>query len=332
MLGMVTTPNHLLDCWQSQGLKQLGEPNRDPDKVKTGGCWEPTAVSWMLETVEAGGCCCLDDSVDSLKASAAEPGVHWDTTWDEPVTWGREPNQVEEDEIAREWSWGEGQVDRGRHEDDWMSDRDRATSNWPANDVPGQLSPNKGKPHDPCIHNIYRVETSGLIDWLYQSFPAHQHQKGHTVPKQLSPLDDGDDITESTSKKCYGSTVRELHCLRTTLWEHLLSGQVWTKCPTRPDTQGVPQGGCSLQPWGHLDQGCRSQRHNLIARHYWLRNRCWKHWEWGSWLRMFLQRLALEQRWSWETEYSVQEPLRRLIGLVLTLPSHIPLTHLGSVS
>ncbi len=24
---------------------------------------------------------------------------------------------------------------------------------------------------------------------------AHQHQKGHTVPKQVSPLDDDDDIS-----------------------------------------------------------------------------------------------------------------------------------------
>ncbi len=40
---------------------------------------------------------------------------------------------------------------------------------------------------------------------------AHQHQKGHTVPKQVSPLDDDDDITESTRKKeCYGSTVSHL--------------------------------------------------------------------------------------------------------------------------
>ncbi len=39
-----------------------------------------------------------------------------------------------------------------------------------------------------------------FIDWLYQSFTAHQHQKGYTVPKQASPLDDDDDITESTKK------------------------------------------------------------------------------------------------------------------------------------
>ncbi len=53
-------------------------------------------------------------------------------------------------------------------------------------------------------------EPEKQINWLYQSFTAHQHQKGHTVPKQVSPLDDDDDITESTRKKCYGSTIWEL--------------------------------------------------------------------------------------------------------------------------
>ncbi len=43
-----------------------------------------------------------------------------------------------------------------------------------------------------------RVST---INQLYQSFTAHQHPKGHTVPKQVSPLDDDYDITESTRKK-----------------------------------------------------------------------------------------------------------------------------------
>ncbi len=50
-----------------------------------------------------------------------------------------------------------------------------------------------------------------LIDWLYQSLTAHQHQKGHTVPKQV----------ESTRKECYSSTVWELHCLRTALCESI---------------------------------------------------------------------------------------------------------------
>ncbi len=49
---------------------------------------------------------------------------------------------------------------------------------------------------------------------------AHQHQKGHTVPKQVSPLDDDDDITESTRKKSVmvlqseNCTAQELHCVR----------------------------------------------------------------------------------------------------------------------
>ena len=54
--------------------------------------------------------------------------------------------------------------------------------------------------------DLYLVNTSHRtrsawksIDWLYQSFIAHQHQKGHTLPKQVSPLGD-DDITESTRK------------------------------------------------------------------------------------------------------------------------------------
>ncbi len=44
------------------------------------------------------------------------------------------------------------------------------------------------------------------------------------MPKQVRPLDDDDDdITESTRKKCYGSTVSELHCLclRTALCESI---------------------------------------------------------------------------------------------------------------
>ncbi len=44
------------------------------------------------------------------------------------------------------------------------------------------------------------LELISEIDWLYQTFTAHQHQKGHTVPKQVRPLDD-DDVTESTRKK-----------------------------------------------------------------------------------------------------------------------------------
>ncbi len=60
--------------------------------------------------------------------------------------------------------------------------------------------------------------------WLINYIKVSQHIntkiKGHTVPKQVSPLDD--DITESTrKKKCYGSTVWGLHCLRTALCESI---------------------------------------------------------------------------------------------------------------
>ncbi len=53
---------------------------------------------------------------------------------------------------------------------------------------------------------------TGAIDWLYQSFTAHLHQKGHTVPKQVSPLDDDDDITEPTRKK--NVVVLQAHILK----------------------------------------------------------------------------------------------------------------------
>ncbi len=58
----------------------------------------------------------------------------------------------------------------------------------------------------------------------YQSLTAHQHQKGHTMPKQV--------ITFQRQFK----SLQFKHC---TVWEHSLSGQVWTKCPTRPDTQAT---------------------------------------------------------------------------------------------
>ncbi len=96
-----------------------------------------------------------------------------------------------------------------------------------------------------------------LIDWLYKRFTAHQHQKGHTVPKQVSPLDDDDDITESTRKtRLWFYSLRTALSKNCTVWEHSLSGQVWTKCPTRPDTQGAPQGGCSLHPCIDIIIGC----------------------------------------------------------------------------
>ncbi len=83
---------------------------------------------------------------------------------------------------------------------------------------------------------------------MYQSFTAHQHHKGHTVPKQVSPIDD--DIPEPTRKKPWFYSLKTALSKNCNVWEHSLSGQVWTKCLTRPDTQGAPRGGCSLQIMG----------------------------------------------------------------------------------
>ncbi len=66
-----------------------------------------------------------------------------------------------------------------------------------------------------------------LIDWLYQSFTAHQHQKVHTLPKQVSPLDDDDDddddITESTRKKMlWFYSLRTALSKNSTVWGPLV--------------------------------------------------------------------------------------------------------------
>ncbi len=61
----------------------------------------------------------------------------------------------------------------------------------------------------------------------------------------------------STPKGSYSAKTGDNDCnvnsrhysLSTALCEsNSLSGQVWTKCPTRPGTQGAPQGGCSHGP------------------------------------------------------------------------------------
>ncbi len=61
----------------------------------------------------------------------------------------------------------------------------------------------------------------------------------------------------STPKGSYSAKTGDNDCnvnssrysLRNALCEsNSLSGQVWTKCPTTPDTQGAPLGGCSHAP------------------------------------------------------------------------------------
>ena len=85
-----------------------------------------------------------------------------------------------------------------------------------------------------CIHWILwclgKTAICVSVSQCYQSLTAHQHQKVHTVPKQVIMI---------------ATSIQSKHC---TVWEHSLSGQVWTKCPTRPDTQAAPRGGCSHAP------------------------------------------------------------------------------------
>ncbi len=58
---------------------------------------------------------------------------------------------------------------------------------------------------------------------------------GTSTPKGSYSAKTGDNDCNVNSRNC-------------TVWEHSLSGQVWTKCPTRPDTHGAPQGGCVQAP------------------------------------------------------------------------------------
>ncbi len=94
------------------------------------------------------------------------------------------------------------------------------------------------KVHDvfilPCSPIWSSLKWNGMLKhWWYHSLTAHQHQKGHTVPKPVIMI--AKSIQTLQSKNC-------------TVWEHSLSGQVWAKCPTRPDTRGAPRGGCSHAP------------------------------------------------------------------------------------
>ncbi len=62
---------------------------------------------------------------------------------------------------------------------------------------------------------------NAIIHWLYQKFYGTSTPNGSYSAKTGSPLDDDDDFTEYTRQKCHGSTVWELHCLRTPLCESI---------------------------------------------------------------------------------------------------------------
>ncbi len=73
----------------------------------------------------------------------------------------------------------------------------------------------------------------------------------------------------STPKGSYSAKTGDNDCkinssryrLRTALCEsNSLSSQVWTKCPTRPDTRGAPRGGCSHAP-------LHNYRSHMAVRH-----------------------------------------------------------------
>lgn len=58
------------------------------DKVEAGGCLAPPEVPWTIKQIEVGDNCWLVDSVDSSKIGKTDPGVCYDDTWYNPVTWG----------------------------------------------------------------------------------------------------------------------------------------------------------------------------------------------------------------------------------------------------
>ncbi len=73
-----------------------------------------------------------------------------------------------------------------------------------------------------CTRISYTLPVRALHRWWYHNLTAHRHQNGHIVPKQVRMI--------PTSIQ----TLQSKNCI---VWEHSLSGQVWTKCLTRPDTQ-----------------------------------------------------------------------------------------------
>ena len=86
------------------------------------------------------------------------------------------------------------------------------------------------------LYNLHVTSMNCMSMWVrvISKFNGTSTPKG-SLPKQV--------IMIATSIQV---AIQSKNC---TVWEHLLSGQVWTKCPTRPDTQGAPREGCSLHPW-----------------------------------------------------------------------------------
>ncbi len=78
-----------------------------------------------------------------------------------------------------------------------------------------------------------------LVSECYHSLTAHQHQKGSYRAKT------GDNDSNVNSSRS---------SLRTALCESIrYQAKSEQKSQTRPDTQGVPRGGCSLHPIKELE-------------------------------------------------------------------------------
>ncbi len=81
--------------------------------------------------------------------------------------------------------------------------------------------------------NIEKQDIVEAGQWWYHSLTAHQHQKGHTVPKQVIMI---------------ATLIQVATVLSTALCESNSLRPSLNKKSDKPDTQGAPQGGCSHAP------------------------------------------------------------------------------------
>ncbi len=108
---------------------------------------------------------------------------------------------------------------------------------------------------DHCQLNLEnRYDTANA--WIYQCLTESSQWvrskfNGTSTPK-------GSYRAETGYNGCNVNSSRYSESKNCTVWEHSLSGQVWTKCP-RPDTQGAPRGGCSLHPLTESNVRCKGR-------------------------------------------------------------------------
>ncbi len=81
---------------------------------------------------------------------------------------------------------------------------------------------------------LYGLSHTWAVQWL---LVLVSQLNGTSTPKGSYSAKTGDnDFNVNSSRYSLSTAPCE---------SNSLSGQVWTKCPTRPDTQGAPRGGCS---------------------------------------------------------------------------------------